>query len=196
MPKTQYLYKKSFTVVREKIVKAYIRYKLNQILEAQEPVQLDPKRIGKVDQYTRSLPIIDKSLRILMSPQYRHFIKDIQIVSPKPSTYKVVLNNDYFIYLRYNRGTVTANIEGKTYSLLTVDEAQRASNAVTELLKFTSASIMKKEVDSSNELSDMEGGGFASGGSTGSSDDESTGGDPVGTENNPNFDIDAALEDK
>lgn len=188
---------------RKKIVKAYIRYKLGQILEAQEPQQLDPKRIGKVDQYTRSLPLIDKSLRILMSPQYRHFIKDIQIVSPKPSTYKVVLNNDYFIYLRYNRGTVTANIEGKNYSLLTVDEAQRASNAVTELLKFTSATIMKKEVASDDELSDMEGGGFASGGATGSSESGESGSDvtdkggsPVGTENNPNFDIDAALGEK
>jgi hypothetical protein len=182
-------------VTREKIVKAYIRYKVTQLLENQ---QLDPKRIGKVDQYTTALPLLDKSLRILMSPQYKSFMKDIQIISPKPSTYKVTLNNDYFFYLKYNRGTVTANIEGKNYSLLTVDEAQRASNAVTELLKFTSAIISKQESDGSeNELNSMESGGFASGGSSGSSDlPPESANTAQSNEDNPDPEIDAILGDK
>lgn len=195
----------------EELKKEIIRYYVvKKLIERQEAPKIDPNRIGKVEYYTDRMPLLAKALRILMTDKYRHFIKDIAIVSPKPSTYKVTLNNDYFIYLVYNAGSVTANVDGKNYSLVNLEEAQRASNAITELLKFSTANIVKQESEAGeNELNSVEGGGFGSGGSMPTGDDigipgaddgdgsSSTDGSEVGGKTeDPNFDIDKILNTK
>lgn len=193
---------------RKQILKEYIKYQIKKaILEQDQNAAIDPGRIGKVEYYTESTPLIAKALRILMSDTYRPFIKDIQIISPKPSTYKVTLNNDYFFYLRYNDKAMTATVEGKNYDLTAIEDAQRASNAITNLLKFSAANITKEQSGDNSELSSAEGGGFASGGmgpdpdmegGEGESEDgedipDNNGSELGATDNAPGFDVDKIL---
>ena len=94
--------------------------------------------------------------------QYEPFVKDIQWVAPKPTTFRVMLVNGADFYLIYegdeaNKGLYTANVAGKKYWLESLSEEQQACEAISRLLRYQFATVPKDE-----EL------------------DEPTGGDPIG----------------
>jgi len=70
-----------------------------------------------------------------MTGKYRFFVKDINIVAPKPTTYRVTLNNDYdFLLIYAGNNNYRAKVAGKQYDLSIAGEITKASQAITDLL--------------------------------------------------------------
>lgn len=73
----------------------------------------------------------------LMTADFPMFVKDIEWLSPKPATYKVILENGQFFYLYDLERSWVAEVSGKKHYLLSLGEEQMASNAISRLLKIT-----------------------------------------------------------
>lgn len=82
-------------------------------------------------------PEIIPILSDLMTADFPMFVKDIEWLSPKPATYKVILENDQFFYLYDLERSWVAEISGKKHYLLSLGEETMASNAISRLLKIT-----------------------------------------------------------
>jgi len=102
----------------------------------------------------------------LMSADFSKFVKDIDYVAPKPPTFRVVLENDQYFYLSDLKRSWVAEVEGKRYYLLNLSEEERATIAISRILRYA-------KPESAGELSDTAaafdtgtdtGGGFDTGG--------------------------------
>jgi len=102
----------------------------------------------------------------LMSADFSKFVKDIDYVAPKPPTFRVVLENDQYFYLSDLKRSWVAEVEGKRYYLLNLSEEERATIAISRILRYA-------KPESAGELSDTAaafdtgvdtGGGFDAGG--------------------------------
>ena len=76
-------------------------------------------------------------LNDLMTADFPMFVKDIEWISPKPATYKVILENGQFFYLYDLERSWVAQIAGKKHYLLSLGEEEMATNAISRLLKIT-----------------------------------------------------------
>lgn len=79
-------------------------------------------------------PTLRKTLEMLMSPAYKDYITGIYIVSPKPTTFKVVLHNGQYFLLTFLGKVYEATVAGKKFYLQTIGERERATNAISRLL--------------------------------------------------------------
>lgn len=97
--------------------------------------EIHKPNIGRILGYTHKVPQLKQILISLLSPQYVHFIKDIEMKSPKPTTFQVALDNDFTFLLTYiGKDIFQAKISGKEYNLDIAGEIDRASKAITNLL--------------------------------------------------------------
>jgi hypothetical protein len=83
----------------------------------------------------------------LMSADFSKFVKDIDYVAPKPPTFRVVLENDQYFYLSDLKRSWVAEVEGKRYYLLNLSEEERATTAISRILRYA-------KPESAGELSD------------------------------------------
>ena len=81
-------------------------------------------------------PTLRKTLEMLMSPAYKDYITGIYIVSPKPTTFKVVLHNGQYFLLTFLGKVYEATVAGKKFYLQTIGERERATNAIARLLSM------------------------------------------------------------
>lgn len=80
-------------------------------------------------------PLQSAILRLL-GTQYRIFIRQIDWVAPKPTTFRVVFKNSEIFYLKWLGKQFQAQISGKRYDLAKEHEYQQALDAISELLKY------------------------------------------------------------
>ena len=86
----------------------------------------------------------------LLTVQFDEFLESIDWVSPRPTTFRInLLNGQNFILIFTNRSWI-AQVEGKKYYLLNLDEEERAAQAISRILAYG-------KMESSDEES--EGGG-------------------------------------
>ena len=64
------------------------------------------------------------------------FIKDVEWVAPKPTTFRIKLANNQYFYLTYGDKSWTAQVEGKKYYLLNIQEEERAMESLSRILKY------------------------------------------------------------
>jgi hypothetical protein len=83
-----------------------------------------------------SFSLIEKPIIELLTPQYELFIDRIEWVSPKPLTFRVVLLNDQYFYLIYNKKSWTANVSNKNYYLLNIQDVENASTKISKMLYY------------------------------------------------------------
>ena len=113
----------------------------------------EPKEI---EQIVNKFPIVDKfpPLKGVMDDlfdfQYEPFVKDIQWVAPRPTTFRVILVNGADFYLIYqgedeDKGLFIAQVAGKKYWLESLPEEQQASEAIARLLRYNYAGVPKDE---------------------------------------------------
>lgn len=118
----------------------------------------EPKEI---EQIANKFPIVDKfpPLKDVMDDlfdfQYEPFVKDIQWVAPRPTTFRIMLVNGADFYLIYqgedeDKGLFIAQVAGKKYWLESLPEEQQASEAIARLLRYNYA-IMGKDEDIESE---------------------------------------------
>ena len=109
---------------------------------------VEPSKFPIVDKF----PPIKDVLNDLFDFQYEAFLKDIQWVAPRPSTFRVVLVNDGKFYLIYDgtdegKGLFTAQVEGKKYYLESLVDQQRASEALSRVLRYTKPEATEEKTE-------------------------------------------------
>jgi hypothetical protein len=77
----------------------------------------------------------------LMSADFSKFVKDIDYVAPKPPTFRVVLENEQYFYLSDLKRSWVAEVEGKRYYLLNLSEEERATTAISRILRYAKKSV-------------------------------------------------------
>jgi len=117
--------------------------------------ELVPNKFPMIDSFPSLKGVMDD----LFDFQYEPFVKDIQWVAPKPTTFRVMLVNGADFYLIYegdeaNKGLYTANVAGKKYWLESLSEEQQACEAISRLLRYQFATVPKDEPIEDEGLSD------------------------------------------
>ena len=117
------------------LLEKYVRVAIKKAIQEQEARQ---KKAEKAIYLIYRFPGLRKSIEELMSPSFGRFITAVDLVAPKPTTFKVTLINGYDYNITYlKKDTYQAKIAGKKYYLLNLGESERASQAITDLLDLS-----------------------------------------------------------
>lgn len=77
----------------------------------------------------------------LLTPEFNKFIASIDWVAPRPTTFRInLLNNQDFLLIFTERSWI-AQVEGKKYYLLNLDEEERAAESISRVLQYGEAAI-------------------------------------------------------
>jgi len=102
-------------------------------------------------------PILKKVVTDLLTDQFEMFISDIQWVAPRPTTFKMMLANGQFFYFIYTERSWIAQVEGKKYYLLNINEEERAAESIARILRYGGKSEPEKaEVPTGGETPENE----------------------------------------
>ncbi len=80
-------------------------------------------------------PQTKKALATFFGPEYPTFVRDIQYIAYKPTTFKVILSNNTNFFLEWAGQGFLVNTPGKKLDISKVDDYQRAQNYINDLLK-------------------------------------------------------------
>ena len=89
----------------------------------------------------------------LLTNQYDVFMKAIEWVAPRPTTFRIVLGNDENFLLIYTERSWIAQVEGKKYYLLNLSEEESAAESIARLLAY--GVPVPSETDTPEEVSDV-----------------------------------------
>jgi hypothetical protein len=119
------------------LLEKYIKVAVRKALKEQEAAQ---KRAEKAMYLVYRFPGLKKIMEDLMSPSFGRYASSIDIVAPKPTTFKVSLINgqDFTIYY-IGKGKFMAKISGKKYNPYNLGELERASQSIADLLELNYA---------------------------------------------------------
>lgn len=101
------------------------------------------------DELTK-FPELKKIITDLLTKDYDYFLQTIDWVSPKPTTFRINLKNGQNFYLIYSTRSWIAEIEGKRYYLLNLNEEESACEAISRLLRY-GAKLEKEESEAGAE---------------------------------------------
>jgi len=121
-----------------------------------DPADIEISPFPVLDQFPPLKGVMDD----LFDFQYEPFVKDIQWVAPRPTTFRIKLVNEADFYLIYkgkeeDKGLFTAQVSGKNYYLESLPEEQQASEAIARLLKYDYGKVKQTETaDLGDEFED------------------------------------------
>ena len=101
-------------------------------LDSPSAVSLDTVRFPVLVKF----PTLKDTIIKLLTEQYELFLKDIEWVAPRPTTFRIILGNDQVFYLIYTDRTWIAKVEGKKYYLLNISEEQNCIEAISRILSY------------------------------------------------------------
>lgn len=128
---------------KQLILEKYIKVAVRKALKEQEAQQ---KRAEKSLYTIYRFPGLKELMEDLMSPAFGRFLKHVDIVAPKPTTFDVKLINGQDFTITYvGRGKFTVKIAGKKYNPSNLGELERASKSIADLLQLNYAPEEGKE---------------------------------------------------
>ena len=86
------------------------------------------------DELTK-FPELKKVLVDLLTPDFDYFLASIDWVAPRPTTFRINLKNGQSFYLIYTPKSWIAQVEGKKYYLLNLNEEETACESISRLLR-------------------------------------------------------------
>ena len=98
------------------------------------------KAAVEYDELTK-FPELKDVIVSLLGPQFDLFVGSIDWVAPKPTTFRINLKNNENFYLVYTPRTFVAEIEGKKYYLLNLNEQENAEQAIARILRYGAPDI-------------------------------------------------------
>lgn len=101
-------------------------------LDKPSSVSLDTTRFPALVKFPKLKEIILK----VLTKQYDLFLKDIEWVAPRPTTFRIVLANDQVFYLIYTDRSWIGKVEGKKYYLLNINEEQNFIESIARILSY------------------------------------------------------------
>lgn len=110
------------------------------IFEAYAEVLSEGVAPTTMDELLGKFPSLYRTIKNLLTNDFANFVTGIEWVSPKPSTFRVLLNNQQSFYLKWLGDGFQAQIEGKKYYLENNPEYQQALDRLAELLKHSEPS--------------------------------------------------------
>jgi len=132
------------------LLEKYIKVAVRKALKEQEEQQ---KRAEKSLYLIYRFPGLKKLMEDLMSPVFGRFLKHVDIVAPKPTTFDVkLINGQDFTIIYVGKGNFTVKIAGKKYNPNNLGELERASQSIADLLQLHYAPEEGKE----QEVADAE----------------------------------------
>jgi hypothetical protein len=90
----------------------------------------------------------------LLTHEFDSFLERIDWVSPKPSTFRIVLLNGESFLLTYGTRSWIAQVEGKKYYLLNLDEEEYACQAISRILQY--GAVSGAEVEGGEDTDETE----------------------------------------
>ena len=72
----------------------------------------------------------------LLTPDFDKFLESVDWVAPRPSTFRVNLLNGENFVLFYDPRSWIAQVEGKKYYLLNLDEEEMAAKSISRILTY------------------------------------------------------------
>ena len=87
------------------------------------------------DELTK-FPELKQVIVSLLGPQFDLFLASIDFVAPKPTTFSINLKNGENFYLVFTPRTFIAEVEGKRYYLLNLNELESATKAIARVLRY------------------------------------------------------------
>jgi hypothetical protein len=114
------------------------KHQLRSLIKKTIVGKLQRQGINKYKEYKvlNHVPDLISILTDLMSSRFDLFVKDIEWVSPKPPTFRVILENDQYFYLSDLARSWVAEIQGKRYYLLNLGEEEMAVSAISRILRY------------------------------------------------------------
>ena len=136
-----------------KLLKKYIKNELRSLIN--EAIDLDTKNKARVGLITKKFPAIKKPLIKLLSPSFPYYIKNIRIQAPRPTTFLIELINGLDFELIISDKSWISKISGKKYYMQNIDDSERATQAIADLLSLTPIQTEQENSQSNldNELS-------------------------------------------
>ena len=125
------------------LLEKYIKVAVRKALKEQEEQQ---RKAEKAMYLVYRFPGLKKVMEELMSPAFGRYVNGIDIVAPKPTTFKVDLINGQDFNIKYlGKGKFSLKVAGKQYRPDNLGESQRASQAIADLLELNYAPAEGKE---------------------------------------------------
>jgi hypothetical protein len=98
-------------------------------------VTVTPEEAIEYDELTK-VPELKKIIVDLLTLEYDNFLSSIDWVSPRPTTFRINLQNGQNFYLIYGKRSWVAQVEGKKYYLLNLPEEERAAMSIANILRY------------------------------------------------------------
>ena len=100
-----------------------------------------------------NFPELKNIIVSLLTSEFDNFLSSIDWVAPRPTTFRINLQNDENFYLIWMGRSWIAQVEGKKYYLLNISEEQRAAEAISRILRYGVAGGDEEEegVDTSGD---------------------------------------------
>ena len=89
---------------------------------------------AEYDELTK-FPELKKVLVDLLTPDFDFFLASIDWVAPRPTTFRINLKNGTSFYLIFTPRSWIAQVEGKKYYLLNLNEEETACESISRLLR-------------------------------------------------------------
>jgi hypothetical protein len=115
-----------------------LRNKIKDLVKQVYPVvPKDSISPVEYDELTK-FPELKKVIIDLLTPDFDFFLASIDWVAPRPTTFRINLKNGQDFYLIYTDRSWIAQVEGKKYYLLNLNEEESAAQASFSYLKIWS----------------------------------------------------------
>ena len=104
----------------------------------------------------QEFPALQDIIVNLLTHQYDSFIESIDWVAPRPTTFRINLLNGQNFMLMFTPRSWIAQVEGKKYYLLNLDEEEYAALAIARILQYGPESGAEVEGEASESDSAPE----------------------------------------
>jgi hypothetical protein len=92
---------------------------------------------AEYDELTK-FPELKKIIVDLLTSDFDFFLASIDWVAPRPTTFRINLKNGQDFYLIYTPKSWIAQVEGKKYYLLNLNEEESACESISRILRYGS----------------------------------------------------------
>jgi len=122
------------------MTKSELRDKIKNLAKPlyQDKLKSDDKALA-YDELSK-FPELKSVIVDLLSTDFDKFLESLDWVAPRPTTFRVNLLNGQNFLLIFTDRTWIAQIEGKKYYLLNLDEEERAAQSVSRILSYGASS--------------------------------------------------------
>lgn len=124
------------------LLEKYIKVAVRKALAEQEAKE---RRATKAMYLVYRFPGLKKVMEDLMSPSFGRFVSNVEVIAPKPTTFRATLINEQDFNIIYDgRKNYTVKVAGKRYNVQNLGELERAQQAIADVLELNYA-IQEKE---------------------------------------------------